>query len=73
MGGGGAYNSYPIDIDRICLGDMCVEKLHGELGSFPPQFEKGFGFRIDGLLSHEFFSNFSFTIDFESMQYMLSR
>ena len=73
LGGGGYFNAYPMEIDSICLGDLCVKKLHGFYGAFPKQIENCFGFKIGGLISHEFFRNHSLTIDFESMNYIISK
>jgi hypothetical protein len=72
LGGGGYFDCYPFDINKICLSDICVNNLHGQYGPFPKQIEKSFGFNIDGLLSHEFFREYLFTLDFEKMQYILS-
>jgi len=72
LGGGGHFNSYPMEIENICLGDVCVNKLHGVYGAFPVQIEKSFGFNVNGLISHEFFRNYSLTIDFVEMKYLLS-
>lgn len=71
MGGGGYFNTYPMDIDNMCLGDVCVKNLHGIYGAFPKQLEDSFGFKVDGLISHAFFRNYSLTIDFESMKYII--
>jgi tetratricopeptide (TPR) repeat protein len=71
LGGGGYFNTYPMEINSICLGDICVKKLHGVFGAFPKQIENSFGFKIDGLISHEFFRNYSLTIEFESMQFIV--
>jgi hypothetical protein len=71
LGGGGYFNTYPMEIDSLCLGDLCVKKLHGEFGAFPKPIENSFGFKISGLISHEFFRNYSLTIDFESMKYII--
>jgi predicted aspartyl protease len=71
-GGAGTYDVYPFDIDGICLGPVCVNNLHGNFGPFPPQIENSFGFKIDGLLSHEFFLGKALTIDFENMKYLIS-
>ncbi len=70
-GGGGYFNMYPMEIDRLCLGGMCVNNLHGVFGAFPDQLENSFGFTISGLISHEFFRNCSLTLDFETMNYII--
>lgn len=71
LGGGGYFNTYPMEIDNICLGDLCVKKLHGVYGAFPKQIENSLGFKIDGLISHEFFRDYSLTIDFESLKFIV--
>ena len=73
LGGGGYFNTYPMKIDSICLGELCVKKLHGLYGAFPKQIENSFGFKVSGLISHEFFRNYSLTIDFESMKFIVSK
>ncbi|THU38306.1 tetratricopeptide repeat protein [Niastella caeni] len=72
QGGGGHYDIYPFHIEKLCLGNICVSNLHGQYGPFPKTLENSFGFKIDGLLSHEFFLNKALTIDFESMKYLIS-
>jgi hypothetical protein len=72
QGGGGNYDIYPFDIDRLCLGNVCVTDLHGRYGAFPPAIENAFGFKIDGLISHEFFLNKMLTLDFSTMQCMIN-
>jgi Aspartyl protease len=71
QGGGGNYEVIPFDIEKLCLGNVCVSSLHGYFGPFPPALERSFGFKIDGLLSHEFFLNKSLTIDFERMTLLI--
>jgi tetratricopeptide (TPR) repeat protein len=71
QGGGGDYDTVPFDIEKLCLGNVCVSNLHGQYGPFPPSLEHSFGFKIDGLLSHEFFLNKSLTIDFERMTFLV--
>lgn len=73
LGGGGYFNSYPFDVDRICIDNLCIENLHGQYGPFPSQIEKSFGFDVNGLISHEFFREYSVTLDFDNMQYLLSK
>jgi tetratricopeptide (TPR) repeat protein len=70
-GGGGSFDVFPFHVKKISLDSMCVNNVHGEFGAFPLQLEKGLGFKIDGLLSHEFFTGRSLTIDFKEMKYLL--
>ena len=72
LGGGGYFNTYPFNVDRICLNNLCIENLHGQYGPFPSQIERSFGFDVDGLVSHEFFRKHSLTIDFVEMKYLIS-
>lgn len=73
LGGGGYFKSYPVLIDKICLGNLCRTDLHGSFGAFPSQLEHSLGFDINGLLSHEFFRNHTLTIDFQEMKYIIVR
>lgn len=72
LGGGGYFNSYPFDVDRICIDNLCIKNLNGQYGPFPSKIEKSFGFNVNGLISHEFFKQYSVTLDFDNMQYLLS-
>ena len=72
-GGGGSFDIYPFDVGTICLDTLCVRNVHGEFGVFPSQLEYGLGFKIDGMLSHEYFKGFSLTIDFKEMKYILGK
>lgn len=72
QGGGGEYDIYPFDIEKLCLGNVCVSNLHGNLGPFPAAIEHSFGFKIDGLLSHEFFLGKTLTMDFDRMVLLIS-
>lgn len=72
MGGGGYFNKYPMEIDKICLGKLCLNNLHGVFGAFPEQIENSFGFKVSGLISHEFFRYYSLTLDFETMNFIIS-
>jgi tetratricopeptide (TPR) repeat protein len=71
LGGGGYFSTNPMEIDSLCLGDLCIKKLHGVFGAFPKQIENSLGFKISGLISHEYFRNYSLTIDFDSMKYIV--
>ncbi len=66
-GGGGKIRSTPFQIDNLSLGSIHENHLHGAFGPFPPSLEKAFGFRIDGLVSHEFFRNHTVIFDFSNM------
>ena len=72
-GGGGSFDIYPFEVETICLDTLCVRNVHGEFGVFPSQLEYGLGFKIDGMVSHEYFKGFSLTIDFKEMKYILGK
>jgi hypothetical protein len=72
LGGGGHFAVYPMEIESLCLDSICRINLHGVYGAFPKQVENSFGFSVNGLLSHEFFRNYSLTIDFAEMKFILS-
>jgi len=72
-GGGGYFDIYPFEVGTICLDTLCVRNVQGEFGVFPSLLEHGLDFKIDGMLSHEYFKGFSLTIDFKRMKYILGK
>jgi tetratricopeptide (TPR) repeat protein len=60
-------------VDRLSLGDARAEKIKGLTGVFPPSLENAFGFRIAGLVSHQFFRPYAVTLDFTQMQIFLEK
>lgn len=69
-GGGGEVRAYPFTLDELCLGDWCRHALSAMcLPSFP--LERQFGFRIAGLLAHDFFRNCAIELDFDRMRLSL--
>lgn len=73
LGGGGKVASIPLVVDHLALGNAGEETIQGAFGPFPPQLENAFGFRIGGLISHQFFRPYALTIDFTGMRYFLTR
>ncbi|HEY6768564.1 MAG TPA: hypothetical protein VI386_27715, partial [Candidatus Sulfotelmatobacter sp.] len=58
-------------VDHLFLGDARGEKIKGMTGIFPPSLENAFGFRIAGLISHQFFRPYAVTFDFTAMRLFL--
>lgn len=67
-GAGGKFKSAPFEIRTLSLGGVREENMHGVSGAFPSQIEHIFGFRIGGLISHEFFRNHTVAFDFSKMR-----
>lgn len=73
IGGGGKVISIPFEVEDLTLGDAKGRNIQGVYGTFPPHLENAFGFRIGGLISHEFFRPYALTLDFTGMRYFLKR
>jgi predicted aspartyl protease len=67
VGGGGKIKSIPFSIEKLSLGGITEKNLHGIYGPFPPSLEKSFGFKIGGLISHDFFSTHTVIFDYSKM------
>ncbi len=67
FGAGGKLKVIPFDIESLSLGGIQEHKLHGVFGPFPPSLEHACGFKIGGLISHEFFRNHTVKFDYRSM------
>ena len=67
VGGAGKVTVTPFVVDRLSIGDAVVKDVTGFLGVFPPGLESQFGFRIAGIVSHQFFRSFAVTFDFDRM------
>ena len=59
--------------DQISLGPLTERDLPASFGPFPAQMENGLGFMLAGIVSHEFFKHYAFTIDFAGMRCFLKR
>jgi len=72
IGGGGELKIVPFIVDELALGNACEKEIKGTLSE---QFvlEDMFGFKIGGIISHEFFKNYSLTFDFDNMRLILVR
>ena len=71
MGGGGQHRTRTFDIAALSLGGVRRQDLSGLAGVFPPELESGLGFRLGGIVSHEFFLPFAVTFDFARMEMRL--
>jgi hypothetical protein len=70
-GGGGSVGLRPFEVASLSLGGARREQLIGIAGPFPPQLEWEYGFRIGGLISHEFLRAYAVTFDFQRMSMRL--
>jgi hypothetical protein len=69
-GGGGAVPVVPFELAALSLGGTKARGVRGAFtGSFP--LETQFGFRIGGLVGHEFFAPHALSLDFTRMRYAL--
>jgi hypothetical protein len=73
MGGGGSVKIQPFPVDRFQLGDATSGGLTGVFGAFPPALERGFGYPIAGIISHQFFRPYRVTFDFDAMRLRLKK
>jgi hypothetical protein len=69
-GGQGEVTSGTFPIARISLGPLARENLEGIYGPMPPQLFLGFGYALDGMVSHRYLRQFTtWTIDFDAMTF----
>ncbi len=66
-GGGGTMSVWPFDVHSLSLGEARQQGLQGIGGPFPQQLEYAYGFRIGGLISHGFLSEYAVTFDYDQM------
>jgi predicted aspartyl protease len=71
--GSGAFRVAPFVVDELRLGEFRRQRVDGVAGAFPPQLERGLGFRVGGLISHQFFRSCALTLDFAAMRLRLQR
>lgn len=68
MGGAGTVSVRGFTVDRLGLGRASRLDVRGWFGLFPPFLERDHGYRIGGLLSHEFLKHYAVTFDFTHMK-----
>ena len=69
-GGGGKLKIVPYTVRQISFGDIKATNLSGLYdGPFP--WENTFGFRLAGMVGHDFFKPYAVTFDFENMRIFL--
>jgi hypothetical protein len=73
IGGGGKVTVVPFEVEKLSLGDAVERNITGIYGPFPPKLETSEGFRIAGIISHDFFRSYSVTFDFEGMRLFLRK
>lgn len=72
IGGGGRIRIVPFTAAEVSLGKATAHDVRGlDTGAFP--LEYGFGFRMAGIISHEFFRPYALTFDFPRMRLILQR
>jgi tetratricopeptide (TPR) repeat protein len=60
-------------VANLSLGDATAERIRGLAGAFPAFLEHSLGFRIAGMISHQFFRPYALTLDFTGMRLFLAR
>ena len=61
----------PFIVKDLYLGDARQQDVSGLAGAFPVGIEHAFGFRIGGLIAHQFFRPYAVTFDFTKMRLFL--
>jgi tetratricopeptide (TPR) repeat protein len=59
-------------VSDLYLGDARQQNVAGIAGAFPAALEHAYGFRIGGLIAHQFFRQYAVTFDFTGMRLYLS-
>jgi Aspartyl protease len=73
IGGGGTLKVVPFTVPYLSVGGVDAHDIQSFLGAFPPTLEYGEGFRIAGMVSHEFFRPYALTFDFEGMRLFVTK
>ena len=68
MGGGGPFTCYPMTVEEMTLGQARCTNLNGIVAENRIDL---FEFPIDGIISHNFFKNYSVTFDFKNMEIIM--
>jgi len=67
----GKEREVPFTVDELTLGDAREHDLEGVANNF--RIEYALGFRVGGLISHQFFRRYALTFDFTGMWLFLER
>ncbi|NHJ84466.1 MAG: tetratricopeptide repeat protein [Asgard group archaeon] len=71
IGGGGKVKAIPFVVEKLSFGEMVKENINGVFTeNFP--IEHSLGFRIGGIVSHQFFRNCALTFDFIKMRFIIT-
>jgi Aspartyl protease len=73
IGGGGMVKLAPFTIEELTLGTVTQQKIPAFFGPFPENLETSQGFRIGGIISHQFFRPYALTFDFTGMRLFLTK
>jgi hypothetical protein len=68
-GGGGKLKIVPYTVHQLSFGDIREDVPGLYDGPFP--WENTFGFRLAGMVGHDFFKPYAVTFDFDTMQIFL--
>ena len=71
--GGGKAKIVPFVVEELSLGEAKGQSITAFFGPFPSSLEYGQGFRIGGLVSHQFFRPYALTFDFNGMKLLLRK
>lgn len=69
--GGSGTNQFTVA--NLSLGDAHAENVRALAGAFPEFLEHSLGFRVAGIISHQFFRPYAVTLDFTGMRIFLAR
>jgi Aspartyl protease/Tetratricopeptide repeat len=58
-------------VNELYLGEARQQNVSGIAGAFPAGLEQAYGFRIGGLIGHQFFRAYTVTFDFSGMRLFL--
>jgi Aspartyl protease len=73
IGGGGKVKLAPFTVEELTLGAVSQQKVRAFFGPFPDSLENSLGFRIGGIISHQFFRPYALTFDFRGMRLFLTK
>jgi hypothetical protein len=73
IGGGGKVKLVPFEVEELALGAVKERRVRAFFGPFPERLEYGEGFRIGGIISHQFFRPYALTFDFTEMRMFLTK